>query len=326
MKRTMALSVVICGSLLFAWVAAAPAADAAWSDAVRLDNGVVELTAAASIARVTHFALKGKPNVFRLDKDLMGQSQNRDMDATGQYKDFGGAKLWVAPQSQWGTRSGNWPPHYEIDSAPCRLERSGTGSLTLIGQPSRAAGVAFTRTISLKGPAAEVEVVMTNVSEKPVAWGIWTVACVRPGGTVFLPWEPGAAIWSADKEHSAPEKYGWKRFADTLMLEQAAAKDGCKFFSKSKAGWIGSVNEGQALLITFHADPAAPLPAGEGSAEVYSCKKFVELEHVGRRESLKPGERAVLKEQWHLFPAPPAGLTAAETGGWMSAKAATLPR
>ena len=121
----------------------------------------------------------------------------------------------------------------------------------------------------------------------------------------------------------SPERSGWKRLADTLALDQAAGKDGSKLFSKAKAGWIGSINDSQALFITFSVEPSAPHPAGEGFAEVYSCKKFVELEHVGRLESLKPGEHATLKERWRLFPAPPANFTAAERAAWMSAKALT---
>ena len=96
----------------------AGAADAGWADAIRLDNGIVELVAAPGIARVVHFSLKGKPNVLRLDGGLIGQIQDPAMDATGKYKDFGGAKLWVAPQAQWKTRWGNWPPRYGLDSAP----------------------------------------------------------------------------------------------------------------------------------------------------------------------------------------------------------------
>ena len=253
------------------------------------DNGVVELVAAPGIARVVHFSLKGKPNVFRLDDGLIGQTQNRDMEATGQYKDFGGAKLWVAPQSQWGNRWGNWPPRYGLDSAPCRLERA-DGSIILYGQPGGAAGVAFTRTISLQGLAAEVEVVMTNVSQRPVAWGIWTVACVKPGGTVFLPWENARRSGRPTRIIRPRRIAAGNGLRTRSCLSRPPGREGSKLFSKAKAGWIGSVNEGQALFITFHAEAAAPYPAGEGFAEVYCCKKFVELEHVGRLESLKPGD------------------------------------
>ena len=296
-----------------------------WTNAVDLDNGAVKLVAVPGISRVVHFSCHEKPNVFYLDATVTGQLQYPDMNQTGLYKDFGGAKLWVAPQSQWKNHWGDWPPHFALDSAACRVEKS--AGITLYGPPDRTAGVRFTRSVSLQGSSAEIAVVMTNVTDHPVTWGIWTITCIKPGGKVFLPFSGDEVIRAAEQKQAvAPESCGWRRVGKTLMLEQTKGKDGAKVFSAGDAGWMGAIVERQALFITFAADSVAKIPSGETAAEVYSCANFVELEHVGRLETLRPGTQATLKERWHVFPAPPECLRVEQTAAWMSAKAATLKR
>ena len=295
-----------------------------WPDAVRLDNGTVEIVVIPSVARVIHFSLRGQPNVLRVDANVAGQTQNPDLDTSGTYKEFGGGKLWVAPQDHWNNRLGVWPPHFALDSGPCRVEKLPSGVVALHGQGDPKSGVQYARTVALNGSSAELTITMTNVSNRPVAWGIWSVACISPESTVFLPRENDAVTWAfVGKRRTPVQSAGWRQFGDTYVFENAPGIEPCKVFNNAAPSWVGAITRGQAFLITFDRTPPTCLPPGEASGEVYACRDFLELEHVGPFEALLPGTRATLHERWHALPAPTAS-TSQGVAEWMSAKAAEI--
>lgn len=296
----------------------------AWPTAVPLADPELDLIAVPDIARIIHLSLHGQPNILHVHPDWLGMQQDPSMEKGGQYRDFGGAKLWNAPQSGWHRGTSPWPPDYLLDSAPAQSIRGADGALTLTGQASAASGIRFTRTVSLAHAAVTDRVTMANTDKAETAsWGVWSVLCVRPDGVVFLPVPASATLWSSAPDHLIPDSYGWKRHADVLVLEHPSDR-GTKIFSTSDQGWIGYLVDHQALFITYHADPAAAYPEHEASSEVYAQPEFIELEHIGRLEHLIPGASADFTDQWHIVPGPPEGLSMDQQAAWMATTAQSL--
>jgi hypothetical protein len=109
-----------------------------------------------------------------------------------------------------------------------------------------------------------------------------------------------------------------------MVLAHPPAKGGQKLFCATSAGWIGYLVDGQALFITYQAAAALPTPAGEAGSEVYACPDFIELEHIGRLETLQPGAAARFSERWHVRQGPTTATTVAQRAAWMAATAAGL--
>ena len=296
-----------------------------WSDSVFLSNRSAEVIMVPQVARVLHFSLRGMSNILWEDPAAGGQLQNPDSETTGEYVNYGGAKLWVAPQSKWGTKWTVWPPFYGLDSGPCKSSIRKDGSVLLTGLDSRTAGVRIDRTASLAKNSVSFVYTMSNISDKPVEWGIWMVANVKPGGRTFIPYVDNAELWSNEKDKKVPDSFAWKRQDGLLVMDFPEGKDGSKLFSLSAGGWLAYIVEGQAFFITYTPDLKAVQPEGEAPTEIFRGKDFVELEHVGPLVKLSPGGTTSLTERWHLLKAPaisdPAALAA-----WVSKTAAKLPK
>ncbi len=291
-----------------------------WADSVKLENNNIELIIVPEIARIMHISLKGMPNIFWHDESLIGQDADPDSNTTGKYKNFGGSKLWVAPQAIWGTVWQTWPPHYALDSAPCSV-RVSSGHISLKGQTSSLAGVKFNKNISISSNKVILEYIMENTSDKPIEWGIWMVAQFKPAGMAFLPLPEETKLWSKEEDKQVPPDYNWKKINDVYVLKHAESKDGAKIFAISSEGWMAYIVEGQVIYITYEADPTLTYPEGEGNSEIFTCKDYIELEHIGQLEKLTPGRKAALKESWHIFKAPSADLNTEELADWVLQKA-----
>ncbi len=295
-----------------------------WGDAVMLANSAVETVAVPGISRIIHLSLPGQPNLFHVDAEWAGKVQDPAMDAAGSYRDFGGAKLWNAPQKDWRYAWGGWPPDFTLDSAPSVLSIGPGDGITLVGSESAAVGVRYTRTLALDGDSVLNGVEMRCSGDHATAWGVWSVLCMRPEGTVYLPVPADARLWTGEAEKASPESYGWERHGSVMVLPHPPVKGGQKLFCASSASWIGYLVDGQALFITYQAADAIPAPAGEAGSEVYACPDFIEIEHIGRLEMLQPGAVARFSERWHLRAGPTSATTLAQRAAWMAATAAGL--
>jgi len=109
-----------------------------WSNAVSLNNGVVEVIVVPSIGRVQQFRFVGDTNgVFWENAGLFGRS------ASGFYRNFGGDKAWPSPQADW-----NWPPPRGFDGS-MYVASCTNGIVTMTGPVDQSYGIRVTRSIGL---------------------------------------------------------------------------------------------------------------------------------------------------------------------------------
>lgn len=268
-------------------------------DAVRLDNGAARAVVVPDIARIMSFGRSGGPNLIWQDPALWGTLSSLTNSA---FQNYGGAKLWAAPQDVWG-----WPVDPVMDRGPCSVMVSAEGAVRWRGMPSLATGVRLDRSMQLDvvdTARLDLQYTMENTSVSNVSWGIWNVIQVRPGGRVLLPIPDGTRVWE-HRDWSILED--WEHRGDVLVLRHANQEG--KVHTIGSEGWVAYEKDGEVLVVTFPADPAAAYPSNHGNCEVYASGLYVELEHVAPVVELAPGEVATTTESWFVFSLEGASLT-----------------
>ena len=175
-----------CAALLLAPPAAIHAADRqlswrpsvyrGWKSLMFADNGV-ELQIVPEIGgRVIQFTFAGK-DLFWVNPLLVGKTPpTGGLAADGGWLNYGGDKLWPAPQGWDNDAQWPGPPDAVLDGQPYRTElMDGGAALRLTSRDDPRSGIRFSRTIRpLPGRSSvRFEATMTNVDSKPRRWGIW---------------------------------------------------------------------------------------------------------------------------------------------------------
>jgi len=190
MKRPHPLAFFLVWSSLFAASvsAAAPpckiekATYRGWAT-YQLANGLVTLHVAPDLGgRVIQFQLGDHPFFF-VNEDLVGRvfPPEENGGGKGGWKNYGGSKVWPAPQG-WETDA-QWPgpPDPVLDGGKYRAEITANApegvAVTVTSPPDVRTGIQFARTIGLAPGSTRVklECAMKNISLRPVRWAIWEV-------------------------------------------------------------------------------------------------------------------------------------------------------
>jgi hypothetical protein len=186
MNGTARHILVACAALLLAPLAAThaanrqpsfrPSAYRGWKS-LMLDGNGFELQVVPEIGgRVIQFTIAGK-DLFWVNPLLVGKAPPPGgLAADGGWLNYGGDKLWPAPQG-WDNDS-QWPgpPDAVLDGQPYRAElMDGNTTLRLTSRDDPRSGIRFSRTVRpLPGRSGvRFEATMTNVDTKPRRWGIW---------------------------------------------------------------------------------------------------------------------------------------------------------
>lgn len=244
-----------------------------------LRNDFVELHAVPEIGgRVIQFRL-GDKDFFWVNPQLAGKlSPPSGLAPDGGWLNYGGDKLWPAPQG-WDDDS-QWPgpPDAVLDGQPYHVERLEQGTaLRLTSRDDPRSGIRLARVIRLAGDSARVRIrtTMTNVDDKPRRWGIWahtqldggTSAGAAPNHLLnaWCPLNPASqfprgyrVIFGADDHPSfQPDA------ARGLMRVNYQYRVG-KIGLDSTAGWVATVDgaSGAVFVQRFRFAPGKEYPDG----------------------------------------------------------------
>ncbi len=269
-----------------------------WAGAYRLSNGTVEMVFVPQIGRIMRYGYVGGPNVLWENAALAGKTL--DLRAPGtDWTNFGGDKLWPAPQDRWG-----WPPDPVMDAGPQHVRVLRDGTLETSGPLSPKHHIRFNRRIRM-APNGNVTItnIMVNEADAPQEWSVWEVAQVDDPDNVAL----GRA-----SERLAPGGY-------KVLTEPATGSvvmDGAvptPYFHRDRKqmGKIGSDSPNGLLMRKGHVSLSvlAEYPAGgtypDGGClqEVYSNPdplKYMEMELLSPLHTLRPHERYSFVTRWTL--------------------------
>jgi hypothetical protein len=270
-----------------------------WPHCYRLSNGTAEVTVVPQVARIMQYGPAGEEGLLfvnpALTPEAIGTAEPKE------YPDYGGHKLWVAPERVWG-----WPPDPALDRGPCSVTVLADGALLVTGTPSPTAGVRFDRLLRLdpEGTRLTIEQRMTNTSGAPVTWGIWDVTQVTTDDTAVIPLGEGAQTRFGEGEEAAAQ---WRRVGDAYLVTKPESAQ--KLFVSGGPGWLACRTGGWLFLKSFKIQEAAP-PEPETPREAWvGTRGFMELEFVGPEVTLKPGQTTALTQEWRYYPLGPEAAT-----------------
>ncbi len=225
-----------------------------------IDNGLVRLQFVPEIGgRIMQFSL-GPDEFFFVNAQLAGRLPPPDrLGPGGTWLNYGGDKLWPAPQGKGGPEEWPGPPDVVLDAGPyeCVVPAATetAASVFLKSGKDKRSGIQFSRLVRVEDGSTHVafEATMTNIDTKPRRWGIWSHTQLdggKPGGRAFNPlmkaWCPvnsashfpkGYYVMFGPKENPSfqPE------FLPGLLRVEYRYRVG-KIGMDSRAGWVASVN------------------------------------------------------------------------------------
>lgn len=302
-------------------------------DTLQLTNGLVEVQVAPDIGgRVIQVKLDDYEYLF-VNDELAGCSPPASgVGPEGEWLNYGGEKLWPAPQGRDSPDKWNGPPDPILDGSPHAgtiVQAKGDPAVVrLVSRNDPRSGIRFSRELQLFPDSSRVhiEATMTNVDSKPRRWGIWSVmqhnAANRSGDgydrnmRVYCPLNPdsiypkGYHITHGPEDHSSfqPDESG------RMVVTHYERKMG-KIGVDSSAGWIATVHgtAGYALVQRFPYYPEKEYP-DRASVEVWhhgpygpkaaqtdpkTFPYFLESELLSPFAQLAPGESYTFTSDWY---------------------------
>ncbi len=267
-------------------------------ECVMLENDALALWVTQSIGpRVIGLALPGGDNLFAQVPDI-----TIPCPGAGDYSLRGGHRLWVAPEHP--------PRTYLPDDDPVAVTDTERG--IRVTQPVEAqTGIQKSLTVTLPAQDARVIVdhALHNLGSAPIELAPWAITQLRPGGIAILPQAaaPADAYGVLPNRHIAlwpytPINSPHITWGDRYVFVEATMQRGAlKIGFPNPAGWMGYAL-GSALFVKRAAyDPQAAYFDKGSSSECYCNPHFLELETLGPRAVLAPGESVTHRETWALY-------------------------
>ena len=151
-------------------------------ESLAITNGLIEVQIVPQIGgRVIQFKL-GDFEFLWVNPQLAGKPPSpTGLAPDGGWLNYGGDKLWPAPQGWDNDQQWPGPPDGVLDGSPPEasiIEASGkSAALRLMSREDTRSGIQFSRIIRVADGAARVsfDSTMRNIDTKPRRWGIWQV-------------------------------------------------------------------------------------------------------------------------------------------------------
>ena len=265
--------------------------------AYHLSNSALGLTVIPALSGRIMELKTGRPaqNHLWINDPLLAGQAGGD-PAFGGWKNWGGYKTWLAPQSRWPDPMAQSDAVDNVEwEVIAQTESLSAASLSLRGPMISWGGVYFGRQITVRGKSRAVSIreTITNGSSEPRTWAVWAVAQFPvPGHAAF----PPAAIKAARALHAAPPKFrgGQLRFdgKEYWKVGALSAESWAQYQAKP---WP------RAFRVSF--PPHADLPHPDDyNLEAWNNTRpaYMELEWLGPLVTLKPGESWAMDTEWHI--------------------------
>jgi len=303
-------------------------------DGIRLVNGLATVVVVPDIGgRVMEYKLGAHPFLW-VNPAETGRIYPAPQAADQrQWHNFGGYKVWPAPQSKWGgppdplkseLDGGVW--HSEVKASSAQV-----AEVLLTSPDDRAVtGLQMERLVRLFTGGSHVQMVETfcNVTDKPIEWSIWDVTQV-PGSLdateafsrearVYLPLNPQSK--SRDGYWPLMDKPTdqWEVLPQEGLLRVTYQRQVGKIGADSVGGWIAYADEkhGVVLVKRFEAGKLENYPDDGASVEVFTSDTdpYMEVEVLSPVKRIEPRGRFSATVDWYAATMPGPVLATSEVG------------
>lgn len=272
-----------------------------WTNSLVITNNTVEVVVVPAIGRIMQFKLIGSRfGPFWENHALDGDAP--DPNAT-EWMNFGGDKVWPAPQSDWPKIAKRaWPPPPAFDSMPWEARVDGD-AVTLISPVDPHYGIRVSRRIRLdpKRPMLLVTTTFEKMKGPPQKVAIWVVTQFRQPVQIVAPL-PTKSIFTNDyvlqSETPPPDLQVKGRLLSMTHDPDRNHKIGLD------TGTLVWMSQFSMLRIDSPRVPRSEYPDNGSSAEIYTNSEplpYVELEMLGPLRTLSVGEQVERTSIYTLF-------------------------
>lgn len=287
---------------------------------IELRNDLVQVNVVPQLGgRVLNYQLGGHAFLW-VNPLLAGQLPPASgLAPDGSWLNWGGDKLWVAPQGWDSNEKWAGPPDPILDGGPYRAEiltesdNDAVVKLTSASDPRT--GMQLSRVLRLKKQSSHLNIVaaMTNISDAPKRWGIWSVTQLDAGSRSGTGWNPDLRTFVPVNRESFYAE-GYRVLYGDSKNPQFRVTDGlfCAKYERivgkvgldSDAGWIATVDgmSGNVFVQRASYESDAEYPDG-ASVEVWT-NGLGSLTAYGRTEQMSedPGVNPYVLESELLSP------------------------
>ncbi len=290
--------------------------------AIVMQNDLITVATMPDIgARIMQYDLDGHPSIFINPAEIGKVHAPRQ----GTWYNYGGYKIWPAPQSRW-----SWTPPAQLDSGPftSQIIDDTADSVSLFVRSPKAVwtkhqdlpGLVIERKTIIYRGTSRVKVVQSfvNTTDSEMSWSIWDVTqsiVHHPGETdysnfwVYFPIKKEGSVFGASGVKTSASSKAWKGEVAPGVFGVQFKPEGKKIFADSPQGWIAYVDErdGYAFFKMFDIWEGADYPDDGARNEVWINKNpaYLEVEVVSPIWSIPPNNGIItFVEEWyaaHLY-------------------------
>lgn len=265
----------------------------------RLSNGTVEVVVTSDVGpRIVRYSFAGAENILGEVPDATLATE------LGDFKPWGGHRLWVAPEAK--------PRSYAPDNAPVAVAVEGERVVRLTAPVEAATGIEKEITLALDadGSGLTVSHRITNRNLWAIDAAPWALTIMRGGGTAIFPQEPYISwddyllparplvLWHYTDLSDARWSIGKKLIR---LSTDASASHPQKVGMLNKQGWAAYRHGATLFVKRFACEEGATYPDYGCNCETYTAGDFIEVESLAPLNRLEPGASAEHEERWTLF-------------------------
>ncbi len=291
--------------------------------ALRLANGILEIFIVPEIGgRIMQLRLGGN-DFFYVNPRHLGRvfPPEQNNFASG-WKNYGGSKVWPAPQGWSSDAEWPGPPDPILDGSPysCGIVEADRETVaTYLESPAdEFTGLTLAREIRIRRDSAQVFIrhTMRNTSARPVSWGIWEVTqhVAHEHFFVYVPGQEYRQMFGDQpyKDITLETKPRlWRlHYANRVAKLAVQAEDGWVVTLDSKRGVVFAATF--KLFLGAHYPDGAPVEIwvnSEGTFTIHGdridprndpngCDALVETEILSPQITLEPGEEYAFPITW----------------------------
>ena len=293
-------------------------------NAIELANGLLRVVVVPEIGgRIIQMFLGDQPFLY-INPKLRGQVFSpEELGPDDEWKNYGGSKVWPAPQGWNSDADWHGPPDLILDGGPftCRVveDTAESAAIHLTSPHDDHTGLTFSREIRIFRGTTDVKILhtMKNTSRRPVRWSIWQVTQhdAHPDLAAFVP------ATSCHKLYGDDDYPGLSIDPQRKLLRLQFADVVAKFGMNPEAGWLATLDARRRTVLAeaFQLFPGVPYPDnaavefwinGRGFFTLHGDRfdagaapggpdPFLESEILSPMAELQPGQEYFFGIRWH---------------------------
>ena len=269
-----------------------------WENCYRLANDQVELIVTGDVGpRIIRFGYIGKENMFKEFTDQVGKTES------DQWLNFGGHRLWHAPEAQ--------PRTYYPDLEPVLIQEIEDGFIAT-QKPEPTTGLQKQMKIVLSNDKPEVQIkhILINHNLWTIETAPWALSVMDIGGTAVLPLPPRGSFPSHLLPTGTISLWPYTNLSDPrwtmcesfiLLKQDPEASTAQKLGVFASNGWAAYANHDCLFVKQVPLKLDGLYPDMGANFEVFTDPDFLEVESLGPIESILPKGQIEHLEHWSLF-------------------------